>query len=46
MVAGAAHTTAHTIKPSFEIVKTKPGVSIVSSVFLMALSDRVLVYGD
>ncbi len=46
MVSGAAHTTAHTIKPSFEIVKTKPGVSIVSSVFLMALSDRVLVYGD
>lgn len=46
MVSGAAHTTAHTIKPSFEIVKTKPGVSIVSSVFLMALADRVLVYGD
>ncbi len=46
MVSGAAHTTAHTIKPGFEIVKTKPGVSIVSSVFLMALADRVLVYGD
>ncbi|NLT26540.1 MAG: phosphate acetyltransferase, partial [Microbacteriaceae bacterium] len=46
MVSGAAHTTAHTIKPSFEIVKTKPGTSIVSSVFLMALADRVLVYGD
>ncbi|GLI26217.1 phosphate acetyltransferase [Agromyces rhizosphaerae] len=46
MVSGAAHTTAHTIKPSFEIVKTKPGVSVVSSVFLMALADRVLVYGD
>ena len=46
MVSGAAHTTAHTIKPSFEFVKTKPGVSTASSVFLMALEDRVLVYGD
>ncbi|MCD5347950.1 phosphate acetyltransferase [Agromyces sp. S2-1-8] len=46
MVSGAAHTTAHTIRPSFEIIKTKPGVDIVSSVFLMALADRVLVYGD
>ena len=46
MVSGAAHTTAHTIKPSFEIIKTKPGTSVVSSVFLMALADRVLVYGD
>lgn len=46
MVSGAAHTTAHTIRPSFEIVKTKPGTSIVSSVFLMSLADRVLVYGD
>jgi phosphate acetyltransferase len=46
MVSGAAHTTAHTIKPSFEIVKTVPGTKIVSSVFLMCLADRVLVYGD
>jgi phosphate acetyltransferase len=46
MVSGAAHTTAHTIKPSFEIVKTAPGTKIVSSVFLMCLADRVLVYGD
>lgn len=46
MVSGATHTTAHTIKPSFEIIKTKPGTSIVSSVFFMALADRVLVYGD
>jgi phosphate acetyltransferase len=46
MVSGAAHTTAHTIRPAFEIVKTSPGVSVVSSVFLMALADRVLVYGD
>ncbi len=46
MVSGAAHTTAHTIRPAFEIIKTKAGVSVVSSVFLMALADRVLVYGD
>ena len=46
MVSGAAHTTAHTIKPGFEIIKTMKGVSVVSSVFFMALSDRVLVYGD
>jgi phosphate acetyltransferase len=46
MVSGATHTTAHTIRPAFEIIKTRPGVSIVSSVFLMALADRVLVYGD
>ncbi|MGW8484656.1 phosphate acetyltransferase [Microbacterium sp. NPDC055903] len=46
MVSGAAHTTAHTIRPSFEIIKTRPGVNVVSSVFLMALADRVLVYGD
>ena len=46
MVSGAAHTTAHTIRPAFEIVKTAPGVSVVSSVFFMCLADRVLVYGD
>jgi phosphate acetyltransferase len=46
MVSGAAHTTQHTILPSLQFVKTKPGVSIVSSVFFMALADRVLVYGD
>jgi len=46
MVSGAAHTTAHTIRPGFEIIKTKPDVGVVSSVFLMALADRVLVYGD
>ncbi|MFD2797290.1 phosphate acetyltransferase [Promicromonospora vindobonensis] len=46
MVSGAAHSTAHTIRPSFEIIKTKPGTSSVSSVFFMCLEDRVLVYGD
>jgi phosphate acetyltransferase len=44
MVSGAAHTTAHTIRPSFEIIKTAPGISSVSGVFLMCLEDRVLVY--
>jgi phosphate acetyltransferase len=42
MVSGAAHTTAHTIVPSFQIIKTAPGTATVSSVFLMGLSDRVL----
>lgn len=46
MVSGAAHTTAHTVRPAFEIIKTQPGVSTVSSIFLMCLSDRVLAYGD
>jgi phosphate acetyltransferase len=46
MVSGAVHTTAHTIRPALELIKTKPGVSTVSSVFLMCLADRVLVYGD
>jgi phosphate acetyltransferase len=46
MVSGSINTTAHTIRPAFEFVKTKPGCSIVSSVFLMCLKDRVLVYGD
>jgi phosphate acetyltransferase len=46
MVSGSVHTTQHTIRPGLEIIKTKPGCSIVSSVFLMCLSDRVLVFGD
>jgi phosphate acetyltransferase len=46
MVSGALHTTAHTVRPAFEFIRTKPGVSIVSSVFLMLLRDRILVYGD
>ncbi|GAA2033462.1 phosphate acetyltransferase [Yaniella flava] len=46
MVSGAAHTTAHTIRPALEFVKTKPGTKIVSSVFFMLLPDRALVYGD
>jgi len=46
MVSGAAHTTAHTVRPAFEIIKTNPDVSTVSSIFLMCLADRVLAYGD
>ena len=46
MVSGSINTTAHTIRPAFQIIKTLPGSSIVSSVFLMCLKDRVLVFGD
>jgi phosphate acetyltransferase len=46
MVSGTVHTTAHTIRPAFEVIRTSAGVSIVSSVFFMCLPDRVLVYGD
>jgi phosphate acetyltransferase len=46
MVSGAIHTTGETIRPALQIIRTRPGVSIVSSVFLMCLADRVLVYGD
>jgi phosphate acetyltransferase len=46
MVSGAVHTTMHTILPALQFIKTKPGFSVVSSVFFMCLEDRVLVYGD
>jgi len=46
MVSGAAHTTQHTILPALQFVKTKPGVSVVSSIFFMCLEDRVSVFGD
>ncbi|MDG4806003.1 phosphate acetyltransferase [Micromonospora sp. WMMD1120] len=46
MVSGATHTTAATIRPAFEIIRTLPDVSVASSVFFMLLADRVLVYGD
>jgi phosphate acetyltransferase len=46
MVSGAMHTTAHTVRPAFEIIKTLPGITTVSSIFLMCLADRVLAYGD
>jgi phosphate acetyltransferase len=46
MVSGAVNTTQHTIRPALQLIKTKPGYSVVSSVFFMCLEDRVLVYGD
>ncbi len=46
MVSGAIHTTQHTLRPALQLIKTKPGYSLVSSVFFMCLEDRVLVYGD
>ena len=46
MVSGAAHTTAHTIKPSFQIIKTAPGTSVVSSIFLLVMQDRLWAFGD
>jgi phosphate acetyltransferase len=46
LVSGSINTTAHTILPGFQIIKTRPGAAIVSSVFLMCLKDRVLVFGD
>jgi len=46
MVSGAVTTTAHTIRPAFEFIRTQPGVSIASSVLFMCLRDRVLVYAD
>jgi len=46
MVSGAAHTTQHTIRPALQFVKTKLGVSVVSSIFFMCLEDRVSVFGD
>ncbi len=46
VVSGSVHSTAATVRPAFEIIKTKPGFSIVSSVFFMCLENKVLVYGD
>ncbi len=46
LVSGAVHTTANTIVPPFQIIKTAPNASIVSSIFFMLLPEQVLVYGD
>ena len=46
MVSGAINTTANTIRPSLEFIKTKPGVTVVSGSFLMCMPDRVVVYAD
>lgn len=46
IVSGSTHTTRETVKPALEIVKAKPGVKLVSSIFFMLLRNRVLVFGD
>jgi phosphate acetyltransferase len=46
MVSGAVHTTLHTIRPALQFIKTKPGISVVSSIFFMCLPDRISVFGD
>ncbi|MBF0218761.1 MAG: phosphate acetyltransferase [Gammaproteobacteria bacterium] len=46
MVSGAVHTTQHTIRPAFQVIRARPGHQLISSVFLMSLPDRVVVYGD
>ncbi|HMK65875.1 MAG TPA: phosphate acetyltransferase [Thermodesulfobacteriota bacterium] len=46
MVSGAVHTTAHTIRPALEVIKTRPDSRVVSGIFFMCLPDQVLVYGD
>lgn len=46
LVSGAIHTTAHTIRPALQIIKTAPGCNLVSSIFFMCLPDQVLVFGD
>ncbi len=46
LVSGAVHTTANTLRPALQLIKTMPGVRIVSSVFFMCLPEQVLVYGD
>jgi phosphate acetyltransferase len=46
LVSGAIHSTANTIRPALQIIKTRPNAKVVSSIFFMCLPDQVLVYGD
>ena len=46
LVSGAVHTTANTVRPAFQLIKTAPDYSLVSSIFFMLLPDQVVVYGD
>ena len=46
LVSGAIHTTANTVRPALQLIRTAPGASIVSSIFFMLMPDQVLVYGD
>ena len=46
LVSGAIHTTANTVRPAFQLIKTAPQYSLVSSIFFMLLPEQVVVYGD
>ncbi len=46
LVSGLVHSTANTIRPALQLIKTAPGSSLVSSVFFMLFPEQVLVYGD
>ena len=46
LVSGAVHTTASTVRPALQLIKTRPGESLVSSVFFMLMPDEVSVFGD
>jgi phosphate acetyltransferase len=46
LVSGAVHTTANTVRPAMQLIRTAPGSSLISSVFFMLMPDQVLVYGD
>lgn len=46
LVSGAVHTTANTVRPAMQLIKTAPGTSLVSSIFFMLMPEQVLVYGD
>jgi phosphate acetyltransferase len=46
LVSGAIHSSANTVRPALQVIKTRPGARVVSSIFFMLLPDQVLVYGD
>ena len=46
LVSGALHSSANTIRPALQIIKTQPGVKVVSSIFFMCMPEQVLIYGD
>ncbi|MCX2959422.1 MAG: phosphate acyltransferase, partial [Serratia symbiotica] len=46
VVSGSVNTTANTIRPALQLIKTDPNTTLVSSIFFMLLPDKVLIYGD
>ncbi|TSA86720.1 phosphate acetyltransferase [Deinococcus detaillensis] len=46
LVSGAVHTTASTVRPALQLIRTAPGAALVSSIFFMLMPEQVLVYGD